>query len=285
MRSVKAKIAGAAAILEHFTSDKPIHERNASKRVLAEVTGAWPGEPRRLWWKWFSEASSSLGLRTKTIDCTVEEALSLACDGAQIVCYREHEESVPDGEWLAVMATTRRRFQVLVARDHDTTRTMSARTLRKTLNRFAIDLRIRCVVMHSHESSVSADDTDSDGHRFTPLERLGQLLRPEASDIWIVVVFAFVVSLLMLATPIAVEALVNTVAFGRFLQPIIVLALILLTFLAFQGAIRALQTYVVEIVQRRLFARVAGDMAFRLPRTETEAMDGQYMPEVVNRFF
>lgn len=285
MRSLREKTAGAATILEHFTSDDPVHERNAAKRVLAEVTRAWPGEPSHMWWKWFSEASSSLGLRTKTLDCTLQDAISLARDHAQVVCYRENDESAPDGEWLAVMATTRRRFQVLIATDHDVTKTMSVRTLRRAFNRFAEDGRVRCVVMQPNEDAVSSDSSGRGGHRFTPFERLWQLLRPEASDIWIVIVFAFVVSLLMLATPMAVEALVNTVAFGRFLQPIIVLAMILLTFLGFQGAIRALQTYVVEVVQRRLFARVAGDLAFRLPRTETEAMDGEYMPEVVNRFF
>lgn len=284
MKNLKAKTAGAVAILEHFTCDDPVHERNASKRVLAEVTRAWPGEARRLWWKWFAEASSSMGLRTKTLDCSIDEAFSLARDHAQIVCYREDDETTPDGEWLAVMATTRKRFQVLVAGEHENTSAMSEGTLRETLGQFSIDGSVRCVVMLPDESAVSSDYT-SGGHRFTPLERLWQLLKPEASDIWLVVVFAFVVSLLMLATPIAVEALVNTVAFGRFLQPIIVLALILLTFLGIQGGIRALQTFVVEIVQRRLFARVAGDLAFRLPRTEAEAVDGEYLPEVVNRFF
>ncbi len=284
MRNLKAKTAGAVAILEHFTCDDPVHERNASKRIFAEVTRVWPGEAHRLWWKWFAEASSSLGLRTKTLDCATDEAFSLARDHAQIVCYREDDETAPDGEWLAVMATTRKRFQVLLAGEHDVTIAMTDRKLRETLNRFAIDGSVRCVVMLPNESAVSSDTT-SGGHRLTPLQRLWRLLQPEASDIWIVVVFAFVVSLLMLATPMAVEALVNTVAFGRFVQPIIILAVMLLTFLGFQGAVRALQTYVVEIVQRRLFARVAGDLAFRLPRTEAEALDGEYLPEVVNRFF
>ena len=65
----------------------------------------------------------------------------------------------------------------------------------------------------------------------------------------------------------------------------VVLALVLLTFLGFQAAVRALQTYVVEIIQRRLFARIAADLAFRLPRTEMEAADDKHMPELVNRFF
>ncbi|QDV24810.1 peptidase domain-containing ABC transporter [Aureliella helgolandensis] len=284
MRTLRAQFAGAAAILEHFTAGDPIHERNASKRVLAEVTNAWPGEARQQWWKWFAEASSSLGLRTKTLDCTIEEAFSLARNHAQLVCFREDAATAPDGEWLAVMATSRRRFQVLLAKDHDVTERMSARALRKALKRFSIDGSVRCVVMQPH-AAVSSTHPGKEGQRFSPVERLREFLKPEASDIWIVIVFAFVVSLLMLATPIAVEALVNTVAFGRLVQPILILALMLLTFLGFQGAIRALQTYVVEVIQRRLFARVAGDLAFRLPRTEAEAMDGEYMPEVVNRFF
>ena len=133
------------------------------------------------------------------------------------------------------------------------------RGLKNALQQFCIDDRVRCVVRQPNDVAISSDHT-SDGHRLTPLERLWQVLKPEMSDLWIVIVFAFVVSLLMLATPIAVEALVNTVAFGRFLQPIIILAVILLTFLGFQGAVRALQTYVVEIIQRRLLVRIAGDL-------------------------
>ncbi|MEZ6044036.1 MAG: hypothetical protein R3C11_00325 [Planctomycetaceae bacterium] len=61
------------------------------------------------------------------------------------------------------------------------------------------------------------------------------------------------------------ESLVNTVAFGRFLQPVVVLAVILLIFLGLQGALRAVNTYVVEIIQRRMFVRVAADLSDRLP--------------------
>ena len=285
MRTDQAKTAGAIALLEHFTCDDRVHERNAAKRVFAEVTRAWPGETRRLWWKWFAEASSSLGLRTKTLDCTVDEALTLARNHAKIICYRDDALPESESEWLAVLATTKRRFEVMRTGKQTVTKAISARALRKSLGRFSVDNKIRCVVMQPDEVSIPSQFNSRDGHPVSPFERLWSLLKPEASDIWIVVVFAFVVSLLMLATPIAVEALVNTVAFGRFLQPIIVLALILLTFLGFQGAIRALQTYVVEIIQRRLFARVAGDLAYRLPRTEVEATDGESVPEVVNRFF
>jgi putative ABC transport system ATP-binding protein len=65
----------------------------------------------------------------------------------------------------------------------------------------------------------------------------------------------------------------------------VVLSVMLLAFLMFQGAIKALQTFVVEIIQRRIFARIAADLSFRLPKIRTGALDEHYAPELVNRFF
>lgn len=118
-----------------------------------------------------------------------------------------------------------------------------------------------------------------------PWERLRHLLRPEGRDILSIGIYALAVALLSLATPIAVETLVNTVAFGVLLWPIVVLSAILLGCLGMAAAIRAMQVYVVECIQRRLFIRVVGDYAHRLPRIRLDALDGQNGPELVNRFF
>jgi ABC-type bacteriocin/lantibiotic exporter with double-glycine peptidase domain len=118
-----------------------------------------------------------------------------------------------------------------------------------------------------------------------PFDRFLILMRAESSDIWIVVVFAMISGLLGMTTPLAVEALVNTVAFGRFLQPVVVLSIMLLAFLLFRAAIQTFQTFVVEIIQRRLFARVAADLSYRLPRVRRDGISGHYPPELVNRFF
>lgn len=58
----------------------------------------------------------------------------------------------------------------------------------------------------------------------TPVAQAWRLLKPDLNDIGMVVLFALVVGLLAMATPLAVEALVNTVAFGRVLQPVVVLS-------------------------------------------------------------
>lgn len=119
----------------------------------------------------------------------------------------------------------------------------------------------------------------------TPFSRYLELLAPERGDIGVILVFALFVGVLALSTPIAIESLVNTVAFGQLMQPVVVLALILFVFMAFSATMRALQTYVAEIIQRRLFVKVSADLAHRIPRVQPEYWQSHYGPEAINRFF
>lgn len=112
-----------------------------------------------------------------------------------------------------------------------------------------------------------------------------QLIRPDAADIRLIVLFSVAVGLLNLASPIAVEAMVNSVAFGGLLQPIVVLALILLACLSLSAAMSALEQYLAELIQRRLFARTAEDLARRLPLVQARAWDSVDVTRMVNRFF
>ena len=263
-------------VLEQLSLLIPDVEMATARRAWHEARLAWPGDGAQLWWKWLSEATHSIGLRTLTIDCTVAEASRLAISGARLVVF----DSAGSGGWLIISPASKGRVEVLRSEEVLRQKTHGRFRLQRLLGEFSEGNRIRCVVIRAgFESGLSA------GESRKPLARLLSLLKPEWSDVWIVMVFAFVVGLLTLATPIAVEALVNTVAFGRFLQPVFVLALILLTFLSFSAAMRGLQTYVTELIQRRLFARIAGDLAFRLPRARTESTDALYLPELTNRFF
>ncbi len=132
-----------------------------------------------------------------------------------------------------------------------------------------------------------ADHHADDGHHppARPFTRLRQLLRPEWRDIVTVAVFAVVVAVLSLATPIAVETVVNTVSFGILVWPLVALAVVLFACLGLAAAVKAVQVYVVEVIQRRLFVRVAADYAHRLPRIQLSAVDHAHGPELANRFF
>jgi putative ABC transport system ATP-binding protein len=115
--------------------------------------------------------------------------------------------------------------------------------------------------------------------------RLVLFLRPESRDIRAVFVFSVIVGILSLTTPLAVEALVNTIAFGRYLQPLVVLSLMVFVFLVFQAGLRVLMTIVVEVLQRRIFVRVVDDLAWRLARVPLAHWKSRHGPELANRFF
>ena len=119
----------------------------------------------------------------------------------------------------------------------------------------------------------------------SPLQRLRYLLSPDRYEIFIVLGFAIGLGVLTLATPVAVQALVNFVAFGGLVQPLVVVGILLLFFLAFAGAIRLFKFYIVEILQRRVFTRVVSELSIRLPRVRFDAYDRGYGSELVNRFF
>jgi putative ABC transport system ATP-binding protein len=134
-------------------------------------------------------------------------------------------------------------------------------------------------------ASRSDDGHDEHGGHATPAESLRQLIQDEQQSVWVVVVYAIMVGLLALAVPIAVQSLVNTVAFGALVQPVVVLTLLVLAGLSFEGALLALQARVVESVQERIFVRTAADIAYRLPRARVATFDSRDAPELVNRFF
>jgi putative ABC transport system ATP-binding protein len=118
-----------------------------------------------------------------------------------------------------------------------------------------------------------------------PHARLRALLEGERRTLWVAVIYSVVIALLALVVPIAVQSLVNTIAFGSVLQPLVVLTLFVFVALGFSTVMNALRAGVVEVIQRSIFARVATDVTWRLLRVRINAFDRYHGPELVNRFF
>lgn len=118
-----------------------------------------------------------------------------------------------------------------------------------------------------------------------PWNRLKALLAAERSTLWVAVIYSVVIGLLSLVVPVAVQSLVNTIAFGSVLQPLVVLTLFVFVALGFSALINSLRAWVVEILQRSIFARVGSDLTWRLLRVRPDAFDKYHGPELVNRFF
>lgn len=244
-------------------------ERLRAEQLLRDAQTAWPGDPSRQWEKWLREAAESLSLRCRIADLSPAAAKRLAGNGALIV------RDAGNNEVNLLIGSGYGEIGVATGELDETA------SLPKDVLGSDSDPPSRWVIVDHPQVNEPAAES---GLTNRPVRRFLRLLRPEWSDLWIILVFAFLAGVLSLATPIAVEALVNTVAFGRLLQPVVVLATLLFGFLAFAGVMTGMQIYVVEIIQRRLFARVAADLAYRLPRLDPDGLKGSYGPELVNRF-
>ncbi len=276
-------------VLEFFAKESQLtFNRPLASRTVTEMVRAIPGADFRTWGQRMVEAGESLNLRIRSTDLTVREAVKLVREGIPVAaCFSANDESTDTESvrWIALSNPRRGKVKV---NDFATSEESwaSVRQIKQLLKDANRNQEIRWITgQPTLPCSIDVPGSPENTRKIKPLERLSALMRMERPDIGAVFVFSVIVGILALASPIAVEALVNTVAFGRYLQPIIVLSLILLTFLGFGAAIRALNTYIVEIIQRRLFVRVVEDLAYRLPRVEQEAIDGYYAPELVNRFF
>ena len=121
--------------------------------------------------------------------------------------------------------------------------------------------------------------------RPTPLQRTRQLLELDGQDIAVIAIYGVALGLLSLAVPIAVQSLVNTVAFGSLIQPLVVLTVLLAIALVGSAVLRALQVRIAEMLQRRLFVRIVAEISGRLPRVSARALQAANGPELLNRFF
>ena len=119
----------------------------------------------------------------------------------------------------------------------------------------------------------------------TPLSRLFKLLQLEKKDIFVIVMLTFGAGFLALATPIAVQTLVNIVAMGNVVQPLIVVSLMLFLLLILAGGLSLLEYYVVELIQRRIFVRNALQAAAQAQAMHVTVRDTQNPVELMNRFF
>lgn len=225
---------------------------------------------------WLVSTGNRFGLRIGFYDCDINDVKAFARQHTAVVV----PPAVEGNNWLTLTRSVALgRVRVYICGSQPIREHMRGGKLRRILAQRGQGKRIRCLVARP----VSASVATSEGPQL-PFRRLVGLFKPESGDVWAMIVFSIVVGVLTLAAPLAVEALVNTVAFGQYLQPILMLAFLLFVFLAFAAALRALLSVVAEIIQRRLFVRVSEDLGYRLPRVCTSALDGQYGPELVNRF-
>ncbi len=265
------------------------HERGALlRRLLACIDVQVPerlveravSEPSASdWQQWTSRALPSLGLRASWVQGSVGQLAMLARPDMPLVTWLDRGI---DPGWLVLDGVRWNRVHV-----------WSSSALLPSGWYGSAELA-RLIGAGSHTwmraeaslpSTPLAPTGTSTGPRPSPIERLRGLLHFERDAIAVVIVYAVAVGVLSLATPLAIQVLINWLAFGALVQPIMVLAGVLAVCLVLAVLMRSVQRYAVELVQRRIFVRTVTDLGTRLSRVRIPALDRHYGPELANRFF
>ena len=273
---------GLAAVMETAASwaDVPyssddVHE--VTTRVAADTP---TGHDRAI--RAAAAAALELGLLPVAKRPTIDELLEICAEGTCIAIPLETDDS---GRWLVIVGrtTTARLTTYEIEGGQVRKRKRRPSQVRRKLEAMGTLVSV-CLSFEARYPLQAIHGSNGGGPR-QALKRLWRLVRLEGNDLLMVLVYAMFIGVLSLVTPVAVQALVNTIAFGSVLQPLIILTIALLAGLAFGAVLQALRLYVVEVLQRRVFVRVATDFGRRIPRLTRDVHDRVHVPELANRFF
>ncbi len=246
---------------------------------VSESSGDTPTDPFHA--LQVSGRKAGILLRETQFD-SVDDAIDFVREGCPVIL------AAVDGSFVVLEQFAGRKIEASIIADRVTTQLVSRGQLQKLLSK-ELHPRVFVAKQEFECDSTSASPAHAHtGHHHehpTPLHRFLGLLSLDRRDVWTVILFAFVSGILALATPLAVESLVNVVSWGTYMQPLIMLGLMLLTCLGLAGVLKVLQAVVVEMIQRRQFVRIVSDLAHRFPRANQASLVGEYPRELANRVF
>ena len=267
-------------LAEHVGTDFDPAQAWAALQGAASV-----GDERDGWAHLVTRAATRMGMRTQVVQLTTTELRGRIGPSMPAVTLLGSQMR---GRWLLAKEARRGGIEGHIVEGGDESRVrLRQRTLRRVLELPTPDDATTWLLVESalpfdalHARRLAAKEPTA-----RALARLRALIHLERADLWVVMVYAVGVGALSLVSPIAVQALVNTVAFGSVLQPLFVLTLLLVIGLSFAAALKAFAAFVVEVLQQRLFVRAVADVARRLPRVDLGDRKATHGPELVNRFF
>ncbi len=117
------------------------------------------------------------------------------------------------------------------------------------------------------------------------LQRFFLMLKAYRKEVSLTYLYAIFGGLLNLILPLGVQATLNLVQSGTITSSWWFLVMVVALGTIFNGALVIMQASLNETLQKRIFTDISFDFATRIPQLDLEKTRGEYLPEVVNRFF
>ena len=117
------------------------------------------------------------------------------------------------------------------------------------------------------------------------LLRLYKTLINVKTDIGAIYMFAILAGLVQLSVPLGIQSIINFVMAGSLSTSIVVLICLVVFGVFVNGLLQVKQLQILEKIKQKLFVGYSFAYGTHLPNLNIEKLDGEYLPEIVNRFF
>lgn len=100
-----------------------------------------------------------------------------------------------------------------------------------------------------------------------------------------IIIYSILSGFFSLIVPIAGQALVTFVSFGKITQPLYLLTLLVFVALTFSSLFNLFQYILVENIQQKIFAYTSLNISKRLPLVSMNVFENHRGTEITNRYF
>ena len=118
-----------------------------------------------------------------------------------------------------------------------------------------------------------------------PIKRILQVLKLDRKEISAIYFHAILNGLVQLSLPLGIQSIISFVLGGSISTSLVILIILVVLGVLFNGFISVQQMKLIEKVQQKLFVRYSFEYANKIPRLDLRSVDNYYLPELVNRFF
>jgi ABC-type bacteriocin/lantibiotic exporter with double-glycine peptidase domain len=119
----------------------------------------------------------------------------------------------------------------------------------------------------------------------SPLQRFINLLKLDKKDIYQVFFYAIFSGIVSLSLPLGIQAIINLIQGGRVSLSWIILVIIVILGVVFNGILKLMQLRITETIQQKIFIRSSFEFSYRFPKIKYSEFNNNYPPELANRFF
>jgi ABC-type bacteriocin/lantibiotic exporter with double-glycine peptidase domain len=123
------------------------------------------------------------------------------------------------------------------------------------------------------------------GNLLKATQKLLKILQLDKKDVSAIYFFAILNGLIALVLPLGIQSIVSFVLAGTISTSIVILVLIVLIGVFFNGLVQVRQMQVIEKVKQKIFTRYTLEFADKIPKLNIQKLDKYYLPELFNRYF